>query len=55
MNIESWQCDLRNIDKSQIGLVGDIKADGTIVMGDAILMVMKGESQKGERKTEKQE
>ena len=42
---------MRNIDKSQIGLVGDIKTEGTIVMGDSILMVMKGESQEGDRKT----
>jgi hypothetical protein len=34
--------------------VGYIKTDGTIVMGNAITMVMKGESQKGERKTEEQ-
>ena len=25
---------MRNIDKTQIGLVDDIKTDGTIVMGD---------------------
>ena len=46
---------MRNIGKSQIGLVGDIKTDRTIVMGDAILMVMKGEPQNGERKTDDKE
>ena len=44
-----------NIGKSQICLEGDIKTDGTIAMGKSILMVMKGESQNGERKTEEQE
>ncbi len=41
--------------RKEIGLVDDIKTDETIIMGDSILMVMKGESQNGKRKREEQE
>jgi hypothetical protein len=36
-------------------MVGDIRADRAIVMGDSICMVMKCKSQDGERKTNQQE
>jgi hypothetical protein len=35
--------------------MGDIKTEGTIIMGDSILMMMKGEYQNGERKTDDKE
>jgi hypothetical protein len=36
-------------------MVGDIRADRTIVMGDFISMMMKCKPQNGERKTNQQE
>ena len=40
--------------KSHICMVGDVKADRTIVMRDPILMVMKRKHQNGEGKTDEQ-
>lgn len=45
---------MRNILKSHICMVCDVKADRTVVMGKPVLMVMKRKQYKGERQTDKQ-
>ncbi len=46
---------MRKILKDQIWMVGDIRADGTIVMGDSILMMVECKSQNREKKANDQQ
>ena len=45
---------LRNILKSRVCMVGDMKTDGAVCVGLSVRMVMKRKSHNGERKTNEQ-
>ena len=46
---------MRAVLGDQKGMMGDISADGAIVVGDPIFMVMKRKSRNRERKAKKEE